>query len=255
MQGEQLTLFDDFEIPETLPCPFKGRRVCVTGTFAQGRQALRSTLLRLGASEVKYDKLQRNTHFLLVGDNPNAEAISYWQLYVHDGYNIKRLGAEDLQEIQGGHYTNYQMPEELTKNLLLTREHLFWQAPEIEGLKNQRLTSPVSLDGNASLYGREIYVHTSIPQAMPALGQLLGCLGAYANTEMDETTDSILIPQSMPEEICHSIEEYYNASKATLFNIPFIILEDLLIYIKERAKMFPDEAISKLLNNLEKSKT
>lgn len=252
MQGEQLTLFDDFEIPKTLPCPFKGRRVCVTGTFAQGRQALRSMLLRMGATEVKYDKLQRNTHFLLVGDNPNAEAINYWQLYVHDGYNIKRLSAEDLMEIQGGHYTNYQMPEELTKELLLTREHLFWQAPEIDGLKNQRLPSPVSLHGNASIYGREIYVHTSILQAMPALGQLLGCLGAYANTEMDEMTDSILIPGSMPKAICHSIEEYYNASKATLFNIPFIILEDLITYIRERVTMFPDEAISQLLENLDK---
>jgi hypothetical protein len=108
------------------------------------------------------------------------------------------------------------------------------------------------LHGNASIYGREIYVHTSILQAMPALGQLLGCLGAYANTEMDEMTDSILIPGSMPKAICRSIEEYYNASKATLFNIPFIILEDLITYIRERVTMFPDEAISQLLENLDK---
>ena len=73
MQAEQLSLFDDFDAAPTLPCPFLGRKVVATGTFPQSRQTLRSTLLKLGATEVRYDKLQRNTHFLLVGENPDPE--------------------------------------------------------------------------------------------------------------------------------------------------------------------------------------
>ena len=247
MQVEQLTLFDDLEMAPALQCPFVGRRVVVTGSFALGRQALRSSLLRMGAAEVKFDKLQRNAHFLLVGENPNEEALKYHRLYVHDGYNIMKLYADDLQRIQNGDYAPYQMPEEITKDLHLTEEHLFWKAPDIDGLKNQRLPSPVALDSLSVLYGREIYVHPSIMNDMPELAQLLGCMGAYANTEMDEMIDSILISTSMPVEICRSIEESYNASRATLFNIPFIILEDLMSYVRERAGGMQDEFFSNLL--------
>lgn len=247
MHATQLSLFDDFDTTPTLPCPFLGRKVVVTGSFPQGRQSLRSTLLRLGATEVRYDKLQRNSHFLLTGENPNPDVINYWRLYVHDGYNIRRITSDDLLRIQNGDYTPYQMPEEITKSLKITNNHLYWMAPEIDGLKNTRLPSPLTLKSDDSLYNREIFVHTSIMEQAPKLAQILGCLGAYANTEMAEDTDSILIPKNLPDNICHAVEEYYNSSRATQFNIPFIILEELIEYIKKRAEKFPDEVFASLL--------
>lgn len=250
MQAEQLSLFDDFNTPASIPSPFHGRRVVVTGTFSQSRQTLRSTLLKLGASEVRYDKLQRGVHFLLAGENPVPDVISYWRLYVHDGYNIRRLSAEDLQRIQGGDYAAYQMPEEMAKELHLTHEHLYWTAPEISSLKETRQVSPVSLDSMDVLYGKEIFVHRSIMESMPQLAQALGCLGAYANIEMSDDIDFILIPKDMPAEICDAVEYYYNSSRSTMFNVPFVILEDLLSYLQERIQRFPDEVLSQLINIL-----
>lgn len=248
MQAEQLSLFDDFDASPTLPCPFLGRKVVITGSFAQSRQALRSTLLKLGASEVRFDKLQRNTHFFLVGDCPDPEAINYWCLYVHDGYNICRLTAEDLLRIQNGNYSAYQMPEEMPKELHLTHEHLYWVAPEISGLKNTRQISPLALNTPDVLYGKEIFVHPSIMDSMPTLAQALGCLGAYANTEMADDTDCILIPKAMPQDISQDVERYYNSSRATQFNIPFIILEDLQEYLQRRTQQFPDPILSNLIS-------
>lgn len=250
MQAEQLSLFDDFNTPASIPSPFLGRRVVVTGTFSQSRQTLRSTLLKLGASEVRYDKLQRGVHFLLSGENPVPDVISYWRLYVHDGYNIRRLSAEDLQRIQGGDYAAYQMPEEMAKDLHLTHEHLYWTAPEISSLKETRQVSPVSLDSMDVLYGKEIFVHRSIMESMPQLAQALGCLGAYASIEMSDDIDFILIPKDMPAEICGAVENYYNSSRSTMFNVPFVILEDLLSYLQERIQRFPDEVLSQLVNIL-----
>ena len=250
MQAEQLSLFDDFNTPASIPSPFLGRRVVVTGTFSQSRQTLRSTLLKLGAAEVRYDKLQRGVHFLLSGENPVPDVISYWRLYVHDGYNIRRLSAEDLQRIQGGDYTAYQMPEEMAKDLHLTHEHLYWTAPEISSLKETRQVSPVSLDSMDVLYGKEIFVHRSIMESMPPLAQALGCLGAYASIEMSDDIDFILIPKDMPAEICDAVEDYYNSSRSTMFNVPFVILEDLLSYLQERIQRFPDEVLSQLINIL-----
>ena len=250
MQAEQLSLFDDFNTPASIPSPFLGRRVVVTGTFSQSRQTLRSTLLKLGASEVRYDKLQRGVHFLLSGENPVPDVISYWRLYVHDGYNIRRLSAEDLQRIQGGDYAAYQMPEEMAKDLHLTHEHLYWTAPEISSLKETRQVSPVSLDSMDVLYGKEIFVHRSIMESMPQLAQALGCLGAYASIEMSDDIDFILIPKDMPAEICGAVENYYNSSRSTMFNVPFVILEDLLSYLQERIQRFPDEVLSQLINIL-----
>lgn len=247
MQAEQLSLFDDFDASPTLPCPFLGRKVLATGTFPQSRQTLRSTLLKLGAAEVRYDKLQRNTHFLLVGENPDPEVINYWRLYVHDGYNIRRLTAEDLQRIQHGEYSAYQVAEDMPKALHLTQEHVYWVAPEISGLKNTRQASPLTLDAPDVLYNKEIFVHASIMDSMPTLAQALGCLGAYANTGMADDTDCILIPKDMPRNICQAVEEYYNASRATQFNTPFIILEDLLAYLQHRAQQFPDPTLSSLI--------
>lgn len=250
MQAEQLSLFDDFNTPASIPSPFLGRRVVVTGTFSQSRQTLRSTLLKHGAAEVRYDKLQRGVHFLLAGENPVPDVISYWRLYVHDGYNIRRLSAEDLQRIQGGDYAAYQMPEEMAKDLHLTHEHLYWTAPEISSLKETRQVSPVSLDSMDVLYGKEIFVHRSIMESIPQLAQALGCLGTYANIEMSDDIDFILIPKDMPAEICDAVEDYYNSSRSTMFNVPFVILEDLLSYLQERIQRFPDEVLSQLINIL-----
>lgn len=250
MQAEQLSLFDDFNTPASIPSPFLGRRVVVTGTFSQSRQTLRSTLLKLGASEVRYDKLQRGVHFLLAGENPVPDVISYWRLYVHDGYNIRRLSAEDLQRIQGGDYAAYQMPEEMAKELHLTHEHLYWTAPEISSLKETRQVSPANLDSMDVLYGKEIFVHRSIMEFIPQLAQALGCLGVYANIEMSDDIDFILIPKDMPAEICGAVENYYNSSRSTMFNVPFVILEDLLTYLQERIQRFPDEVLSQLINIL-----
>lgn len=247
MQATQLSLFDDLVDTPALPCPFLGRKVVVTGSFTHSRQSLRSILLRLGAAEVRYDKLQRNTHFLLVGENPVPDVINYWRLYVHDGYNILRITADDLQRIQNGDYAPYQMPEEMTKALHLGTDHLYWEAPEIEGLKNTRQVSPLRLESNDILYNKEIFVHTSIMEKMPNLAQALGCLGAYANTEMADDTDCILISKDMPQAVRHSVEEYYNNSRATQFNTPFIIIEHLLDYLNHRAQLYPDETLTALL--------
>ncbi len=248
MRTEQLSLFGDTDF--ALPCPFLGRRIAVTGQFEQARPALRSTLLRMGAAEVKFDKLQRNTHFLLVGDAPNADVVNYWRLYVHDGFNIRLLSASDLQRIQAGDYGPYQVEETMTKSLHLTHEHLYWTAPEIIGLKNIRQTSPLVLQDMDVLYGKEIFVHASLLARQPELAQLIGCLGGYANTEPADDTDCILMPSSMPREICQAVEQYYNATRSTRFDTPFIILEDLIAYLRERIAHFPDTVMQALLDKL-----
>ena len=66
---------------------------------------------------------------------------------------------------------------------------------------------------------------------MPNLFQEIGNRGAYANITIDDETDAIVIPRSLPKEICQAIEDYYNNSKSTTFNIPFVILEELIEYL------------------------
>jgi hypothetical protein len=140
------------------------------------------------------------------------------------------------------------MPEDMPKELHLTHEHIYWVAPEISGLKNTRQISPLALNTPDVLYGKEIFVHPSIMDSMPTLAQALGCLGAYANTEMADDTDCILIPKAMPQDICVAVEHYYNSSRATQFNIPFIILEDLQEYLQRRTLQFPDPILSNLIS-------
>lgn len=227
-----------------------GRRVAVTGQFATGRQALRGALLRMGAAEVKFDKLQRNTHFLLMGDAPDTDVVNYLKLYVHDGYNIRSLSATDLNRIKAGDYAPYQTPEDMAKSLHLTRGHLYWTAPEISGLKNIRQASPLALKDMEVLYGKEVFVHVTIMERHPELAQLIGCLGGYANTEMADDTDCILMPADMPREVCQAVEQYYNAGRSTRFDTPFIILEDLVAYLRQRTARIPDSTMAELMGKL-----
>lgn len=248
MQTEQLSLFDNSDLG--LPCPLQGRRVAVTGQFAMGRQALRGMLLRLGATDVKFDKLQRNTHFLLVGEAPDTDVINYWRLYVHDGYNIRRLSPDDLERIKAGDYAPYQVEEEVKKCVHLTREHLYWNAPAISGLRNVRRPSPLSLQDLDVLYGLEIYAHPLLLGQYPELGQLVGCLGGYVNAEMADDTDCILMPEAMPREMCLAVEEYYNASRSQRFDTPFIVLEDLVAFLHRRLERIPDAVMADLMGRL-----
>lgn len=249
MQAERLSFFSNLDVSDEITCPFLGRKVVVTGSFSTDRRTIRSTLLKLGASEVRYDKLQRSTHFLLVGENPDQEVLDYYRLYVHDGYNVCRIGEEDLGRIYNGDYAPYRMPAEMVKELHLTEEHLYWSAPEICGLKNLRQSSPLRImDGSTILYGREIFVHISLMDMYPELPQLVGCLGAYANTELADDADSILMPRNMPAEVCRAVEEYYNSSCATQFNMPFILFEDLIDYIQQRVDTYRDEVMTELMN-------
>lgn len=250
MSMQQLSLFDDAEMKDVVEVPFLGRNVVVTGTFARGRQSLRSTLLKMGATEVRYDKLNRGTHFLLCGESPNEEVMSYWRMYVHDGYNIRLLHEDDLNEILRGNYAPYNMPQEMNKDLRITREHVFWTAPEIGGLKNTREPSPMLLQDMAVLYNKEIFVHPSFLKALPSLPQLLGCLGAYANTEMADDIDCILISRDLPEQVCRAVEQFYNGSRAMQFNTPFLLLDDLLAFIAKRMEDYPDEVLAPLWEEL-----
>ncbi len=234
MSEQQLDLFSQAEIPESIPCPIMGRRVVVAGEFPRGRQNMKSTLLRLGAADVRFDKPQRSTHFLVVGDNPPVDTMEYYRLYRHDGYNIRLLYLQDIQSIQDGNYRDYQVPETVGKQLRLNRDEVYWTPASISGHKSERLASPLVLDSMSELYGREIFVHPSISKAHPQLCQQIGNLGGYANDAMADDTDSIVVPASLPREILQDVEDYYNASRAQQFNIPFIILEDLLQYIEKR---------------------
>ncbi len=234
MSVQQMDLFNDAGVSVSVPCPFAGRKVVLTGDFPRGRQHMRSVLLRLGAADVRFDKPQRSTHFLVVGDNPQQDTMEYYRLYRHDGYNMRLLTLGDVQSIQDGNYVDYQVPEETGKRLHLSKEEVYWSPASISGHKSERLASPLTLDGMSVLYGREIFVHESISSAFPGLCQDIGNLGGYANNVMSDDIDSIVVPASLPRVVLQYVEDFYNASRAQQFNIPFIILEDLLEYLKKR---------------------
>lgn len=232
-----MDLFSNIDIEECPKCPIYGCKVALTGEFSIGRQATRSVLLKLGATEVRYDKLTRSTHVLVIGQDPNAETINMLNLYRHDGYNISVLTPLDIQKIQNGIYSPYSVPKENIKRLHITKDIVWWQMPEIANLKNERTASPIDLSlTDAPLYGKELFVHESIFNSRPQLFQQIGNLGGYANTQIDLETDAIVIPKNLPQEICKCVEDFYNFSKSTIFNTPFIIFEELVEYLQQIEK-------------------
>ena len=56
----------------------------------------------------------------------------------------------------------------------------------------------------------------------------------------------------MPAVVSQSVEEYYNSSRATQFNIAFILLEELLLYVRKRIELFSDDFMQQLFEKMHK---
>lgn len=228
--------------------PFYDRKVVLTGLFSQGRQELGKILKSMGADNDT--SISKKTNFVLIGKEPGEAKINKLNKLLHDGWSIKKLYQEDIDNILNGEWEGYHVPKTNTKDLNLTYEHY------LKHLYNRK-------NVNNPIYGHELFVSNSILGHFDYFSQMCGYVGAFVNDDMCPEIDLCvlsertlsLLKQGKKDETIQYIESYYNTHKAVVFDYRFISETDILNYINNRIETCNDIVTKEYYDKYINSKT
>lgn len=124
----------------------------------------------------------------------------------------------------------------------------------------------LSIDKNSKtnpLYNKEIYIPT-IDRNREVLFQSLGYMGSYANNYFDQTIDYILLPDKTVDNIqfgikdeiikwiestCEEQKSKSKNSKRWRFNMTFVLENEVIDFVKNRAERVGEKCILDLMEN------
>ena len=206
--------------------PFTDRVVCVIGNIGTNASAVKKRILDFGATEVR-TSVSRGVHYVIIGDDvPDSQLSALSELNFH-GYYPMILHKAELNDIFSGHYTDYISSSEIVKTLRLGIQHYNELKVEL-------------IPGVNSLYTKEVYVPAVTQISQTELCQLLGNLGIYANSYMDDSTNLLLLPdysishlkEGITDDVILYIQDSYNTMRAQNFIFQLVSESDLLAWLK-----------------------
>lgn len=210
--------------------PFFDRRVVITGDFEIHRKELAKKLKSMGADI--NSSISKQTNFVIIGKNPGPSKMNTIEKLKQNGFNITLIYEDDLHDILfNNNYENYYTEKEPTKELKITLEHL-----------NETNKFDIVIDKIDLFSRKEFFVGDGFKGERTRLCQLIGYLGAFSNSDIDNTTDIILISDKTFNNLLNGefdsnidkIEQTYNQQKAVNFKFKFIIEKDFMDYYSNR---------------------
>lgn len=202
--------------------PLAGRSICLLGTFRQTSKALRQRLKDQGA-DVKQG-LSRGLHYVVLGENVPADTEDRLSQFAFHGYQLKVLNEQGLEDLLNAQDASAVVPEQIGKDLHLTYGHYLSLRLNYEERENP-------------LYTKELYLPQDV---QPALYQMLGNHGVYANAYIDDTTDVIVLSdasllrlqEGQTDETLRYIERQYNQSRAQTFRFSLTSERELVEWLR-----------------------
>lgn len=239
--------------------PLTDRRVGFIGKF-KNRKALIDKVKDFGASQKSKEGITRDTQILVMGSDVKQEDLNRLLCYEHDGWKPLKISEAELHDIFNGHYTGYETPATVKKQVNIDMSYYNWTPPvlsEEEGEEEAgiRCSSPLIYSDENPIYGLEIFVPNRPNRDMGIIRQLIGNFGGYANPEYYDDTNVVmlsdetlrLLEQGVKDDIIIQIENQYNESSAKMFDIQFTCESDFISWVKKRLEKYPDESTIALL--------
>lgn len=223
--------------------PFYDRKVVITGVFDCDRKKLAAKLKSMGADiDVSITK---RTHYVVIGKDPGPGKIQKIDKLIHDGYPIKALYQNDLDNIFSGKYEGYCMEKEVKKNLKLTYEHYV----------KHHITFPD--DCSNIIASKELFFGKGFEGDFNVFNQITGNLGAagdniciYPETNICVLSNSTLqkLRDGVSDETIEYIENFYNSNKSIEFALTFLSEQEILDFCKVRCDKCKDSVTLDLYN-------
>ena len=215
--------------------PFYDRKVVVTGVFKQNRKELATILKNMGADI--NTSISKNTHFVLIGEEPGPAKIEKLDKLLHDGYAIRRIYQTDLDAILEGEYDHYKVDDAPKKDLDLTFSHFEGNHLSFDNQRNIIASKDLFCDCKGYRGDTNYFL------------QILGNLGAFCDKEIyPETTICLLSDRTLKnlqdgtkDETILYIEKLYNEAKSINFDFKFLSESDILDFCKERCERCGDD--------------
>ena len=242
--------------------PLTDRRVGFIGKF-KNRKALIDKVKDFGASPKSKDGLTRDTQILVMGTEIKQEVLNRLLCYEHDGWKPLKITEAELRDIFNGHYTGYETPPTVKKQVSIDMSYYNWTPPIYKGDDEDtgiRCSSPLVYGDYNPISGMEIYLPNRPNTDMWIIRQLIGNFGGYANKEYYDDTNVImlsdetlkLLEQGIKDDVITQIENHYIESSAKIFNIQFTSESDFISWVKKRLEMYPDDSTIALLEKYRK---
>lgn len=266
MSSQQLDIFGDNAINQQNP--LTNRRIGFIGTFKNpSRAALIRKVKAYGATKESKDGLTRDTQILVIGSDVKQETLNRLTCYEHDGWKPLKISEAELLEIFNGHYSGYDTPPVVKKQISIDMSYYNWNPPvyteneDDEEDTGIRCSSPLVYGEGNPISGMEIYVPNRPNTDMGIIRQLIGNFGGYANAEYFDDTNVIMLGEDtldklkkgIKDDVIIQIETQYNNSSTKMFNIQFTSEPDFIAWVKKRMEKYPDESTLSLLAQYEKS--
>ncbi|MBO5613233.1 MAG: hypothetical protein J5905_01865 [Prevotella sp.] len=266
MSSQQLDIFGDNAINQQNP--LTNRRIGFIGTFKNpSRAALIRKVKAYGATKESKDGLTRDTQILVIGSDVKQETLNRLTCYEHDGWKPLKISEAELLEIFNGHYSGYDTPPVVKKQISIDMSYYNWNPPvyteneDDEDDTGIRCSSPLVYGEGNPISGMEIYVPNRPNTDMGIIRQLIGNFGGFANTEYFDETNVVmlgaetmrLLEQGIKDDVIKDIEKHYNDSSAMFFNIQFTSEPDFINWVKKRLEKYPDESTKTLIGYYESS--
>ena len=221
--------------------PFYDRKVVITGVFNQSRKELGTILKSMGADNDT--TISKKTNYVLIGKDPGTSKIQKLDKLQHDGWSIKRLYQEDIDNILDGKWEGYHVPKINVKDLNLTYEHFL----------NHHLDFTKAMN---PIYGKELYYGNSRAKEFPSFNQLTGNFGAFGDTYLNPDINVCVLSTATIQSLIKGdkdstiieIEKYYNSNKAVIFEYTFVSEDGILEFCKKRIDLTNDTISLELYN-------
>lgn len=220
--------------------PFYDRKIVITGEFIRSRKEIASILKQMGADVDT--SITKKTNFVLVGDNAGPQKMSKIKDLKFNGYEIKILKEVDFDNILCGNYDDYMTDKNSIKKIHLEYSHYE--------------TNKVHWDYDTNILStKEIFVGNGLNGRDDIFKQIIGNLGGYANSYIEDDTHFCLLSNKtidklkngILDETLTRIQEFYNSNKSQTFELRFITENDIIDFAKSRIKKFGDKCLEHLL--------
>lgn len=255
----QLNLFEDTTNEETINSHILTElKVVIIGFDKLEKKRLKERIEELGGIVV--NNVSKNVSYVFRGDDPNTDKIEEISKLRHNGYSIPILYKEDI-ELFFSNADKYTIENKGKKNLDFTMKHFqehhmkIYQNGEIS-IPNKRRTEGVRKEFFNPFSMKYFYFGKGNTEEFFYLAQLIGNLGGCLEKEITTDTQIYILSDSTlskleigeKDDTILNIQNHYNKSKATTFDLTFVSLSEVIGFIRLFIDKFQERSTIELYN-------